>query len=447
MAVIFGLLTVWFQTYQVLHGRPAQSEGFLSRIALAGRALWFYLGKALLPINLTMIYPNWQTPAAAAGSYLPLVSLVAVFAVCWRSRRRWGKHVLFALAFFVINLFPVLGLFDMYFLQISRVSDHFQYLPLIGVVSGVAALLTVTAARLGRTRHATDGAKAPGERQEATVPALGWALAFLLVGGLSFATVQRSRLFATDEGLWQDTLVRNPAAWPAHNNLACLLAERHDLPQAIEHFEASLRLHPGNAAAQANLGQALAQTGRFAEAEPHFRTGLELKPNSAEAHRFYASALVAQGRVNEALPQFEAALQLQPNVDTRQDYAMALNRTGNAAAAVEQFRLVLSAKPDLVEALNNLAWILATCSDQKVRDGNKAVRLAEQSCRLTDYRQAIPVGTLAAAYAEAGRFPEAETTAKKAIALAEASGNARFAAINEQLLQLYHSGRAYHERR
>ena len=102
-------------------------------------------------------------------------------------------------------------------------------------------------------------------------------------------------------------------------------------------------------------------------------------------------------------------------------------------------------KPNWTEALNNLAWLLATCSDAAVRNGADAVRFAEQACRLTGYTRAQALGTLAAAYAEAGRFTEAATTAQKASEVARAGGDTRFAAVNERLARLYRAGRPYHE--
>jgi len=113
--------------------------------------------------------------------------------------------------------------------------------------------------------------------------------------------------------------------------------------------------------------------------------------------------------------------------------------------AVAQYRQVLAVKPDAIEALNNLAWLLATSSDDTLRDGPEAVRLAERACALTQYKEAAQLGTLAAAYAEAGRFADAVATAQKAFDFATAAGNARFAAINQQLLTLYQAGRPYHE--
>jgi tetratricopeptide (TPR) repeat protein len=106
---------------------------------------------------------------------------------------------------------------------------------------------------------------------------------------------------------------------------------------------------------------------------------------------------------------------------------------------------VLELDTNSVPALNNLAWLLATASDPHLRNGKEAVRLAEQACHLTQYKEAFLVGTLAAAYAEAGRFDDAVVTAQKARAAALAQGQTEIAARNEQLLELYKSGRAYHQ--
>jgi cytochrome c-type biogenesis protein CcmH/NrfG len=141
------------------------------------------------------------------------------------------------------------------------------------------------------------------------------------------------------------------------------------------------------------------------------------------------------------------AVEAQPDVQMRLQLAQLLMSTGDRAGAVVEYRKVLEAKPNNVDALNNLAGILATSADEKIRDGAEAVRLAERAVRLTGSKQATMIGTLAAAYAEAGRYPEAVTTAEKAVQLANASGNPRLAAMHQQLIALYTTGRPYHEPR
>ena len=127
------------------------------------------------------------------------------------------------------------------------------------------------------------------------------------------------------------------------------------------------------------------------------------------------------------------------------ELAESLFQQGDFAGAVARYRLALQSDPGLVRALNNLAWILATSPEAALRDGPEAVRLAEGACRLTQYKQTILVGTLAAAYAEAGRFLEAVTTAEMACTLATQAGDQALLARNQQLLELYRARQPYHE--
>ena len=98
-----------------------------------------------------------------------------------------------------------------------------------------------------------------------------------------------------------------------------------------------------------------------------------------------------------------------------------------------------------MDALNNLAWILATCPNHRLRSGPEAVAWAERACQLTGFKSATPVSTLAAAYAEAGRFPDAVSTANRALQLQNATGNFQQAAVNQQLLAFYQAGQPFHE--
>jgi tetratricopeptide (TPR) repeat protein len=124
--------------------------------------------------------------------------------------------------------------------------------------------------------------------------------------------------------------------------------------------------------------------------------------------------------------------------------ASLLYKTGNFREAVAQYRQVLIRQPDSSEALNNAAWLLATCPDAAVRNGAEAVRFARRACRLTQYQNAGMVGTLAAAYAEDRRFADAVATAEKAVALSTAAGETQFTAVNQQLLTLYRAGKPFH---
>ncbi len=420
LALAFGLMTVWFQRHQAMAGESAAS--FVGRFAQAGLALWFYLGKTLLPVKLSLIYPGWNIQAATPLAYVPLLLWCGGLALCWVYRRSWGRHALLGLGWFTINLFPVLGFFDMYYFALAPVGDQFEYLPLIGIAGLVAGALQAL--------------PAPGVRR-LTGPALATALSVL--------TVQRAGVFAKDETLWRDTLAKNPAAWSAHDNLGCILAEQGSLGAAMAEFRKSLELNRRSAAAHCNLGRALALEGEFAEAGRHFVAALQEKPSDAEIRRTYATALEEEGKPVEAMKQLRVALQLEPDVPTRVQLAALLYQTGQYGEAAAQYRQVLGRAPGTLEALNNLAWLLATCPEAPVRNGTKAVELAQAAERVSDGTNVAVLGTLAAAYAEAGRFSNAVATAEKAIGLARFTSNTNSAAVQESLLELYRTGRAYHE--
>ncbi len=425
LALAFGLLSAWFQKHLYLPGLTLAPESFGERLAQAGRAFWFYLGKALLPVNLNLVYPRWKEDASTLMSFLPALLVGAAFLLCWRFRRGWGRPVLFGLGVFAVALFPALGLINSQFLTRWQVSDHLQYLPLIAPVAlAAAALAAALPARVFR------GAAA------------------VLVMVLTVAAFERAQAFATPERLFRDTLAKNPDAWAAHNDLGVILADATNYPAAIEQFTASLQSNPDNPDAHANLAQALALEGKFAQAEPEFRKALALQPLEAQTHRNFAAALGQQGKPGEALLHLQAVLSLKPDLPTRLELAGLFFQEGDLRQAVAQYRQALRLAPDCLEALNNLGWLLATASEDKLRDGPGAVQLAERAQRLPPVKGMCVAGTLAAAYAEAGRFPEAVATAEKAVREETASGETRFADLNRQLLTLYRAGQtlARHDR-
>ncbi len=127
------------------------------------------------------------------------------------------------------------------------------------------------------------------------------------------------------------------------------------------------------------------------------------------------------------------------------ELAVTLSSQHKTAEAIAEYRAALKIQRNFSDALNNLAWILAANPNPQLRNGAEAVQLAEQACALTHNNQPVKVGTLAAAYAEAGRFDDAVNTAQKAHDLAVAQGKTDVAARNLELLQLYRARRPYRE--
>lgn len=421
LALLFSALTIYFQTHGAIRGVQVQTENLFERIADAGIAVWFYLGKALAPVNLCAIYPGWQETIPGALRLGPLLLLVGGFVTAWRFRKTWGRPVLVALGGFTLALFPVLGLFDMYFMIFARVSDHFAYVALLVVGASAAAALV-------------------------GIKSLVWrnSIAGVFLAGLMALTWQRAKVYATDEALWRDTVQKNPRAWNAHNNLACNLAERGELELAMKHFAISLELNPKNAPAHRNLGKALTLTGRFAEAEPHFRSALAARPDDGETLSAYAEGLSQAQRYPAAIELLQRAIAIRPTAALRRQLVPLLLITKDSGAALRELRELAKATPPSYEDLNNLAWLLATSPDAKIRNGAEAVALSKRACALTAYQKPIPLGTLAAAYAEIGDFTNAVKMAQAAIERSTAIGDTSFANMNRQLLRLYQSQQPFH---
>jgi Flp pilus assembly protein TadD len=173
----------------------------------------------------------------------------------------------------------------------------------------------------------------------------------------------------------------------------------------------ALQINPDYEAAHNNLGGALLEKGSVEGAISHYQKALQIDPGSAEAHNNLGNAQLQNGNVDEAVANFKKALQI---------------------------------KPDYAEAQNNLAWLLATCPQASLRDGKMAVELALRANQLASSRNPVLLGTLAAAYAEAGRFAEAVETAKAALQLAEMQSNISLADDIRSRLKLYQAGIPFH---
>jgi hypothetical protein len=130
---------------------------------------------------------------------------------------------------------------------------------------------------------------------------------------------------------------------------------------------------------------------------------------------------------------------------TQVEIADDLCRNGDFAGAIAQYRRALETHPNLPDLLNNLAWLLATCPDPSARNGREAVEFSEKACRITHYNTTALVGTLGAAYAEAGRFTDACETAQKACLLAAEVEDDNLLKRNRELLELYRTGRPFHQ--
>ncbi|SPE59355.1 putative Tetratricopeptide TPR_2 repeat protein [Verrucomicrobia bacterium] len=228
--------------------------------------------------------------------------------------------------------------------------------------------------------------------------------------------------------------------------MAMLLQRQGQTAKAEQSFRELVETHPQVANVHTAFADFLVQTGRSAEAEVEYRAAIQLQTPNVALLRSYAATLSQQAKVKEAIQELERALELEPTHPlVNFELAELLSQEGRNREAIARYETALQADPKLVRALNNLAWVLATDSDERVRNGPRAIQLAQRACELTEWKAPLLVGTLAAAQAEAGHFAEAIAMAEKARDLARTANQPEVAKRNEELLQLYRAGKPVRE--
>ena len=236
----------------------------------------------------------------------------------------------------------------------------------------------------------------------------------------------------------------NPAFLEAHNNLGVALTQLGQFDDAIAQFRLVLGADPDFPQARNNLGVALLESGRAGEAIPQLQRLIEANPRSADLHGTLGRALAAERRWDEAIAHFRQAVEIDPRAaNSRFNLGDALYAQGKTAGALAEWREGLKLEPENVAVLSRTAWTLATSPDQAVRNGAESLALAERAMKVTGGREPAVFDALAAAYAEAGRFPEALKTAQAGLALTTAKTDPRVTAGLKSRAALYATGVPY----
>jgi protein O-mannosyl-transferase len=208
-----------------------------------------------------------------------------------------------------------------------------------------------------------------------------------------------------------------------HNNLGNVLAAKGDSEAAIAEYQKALAITPLFAAAHNNLGNIFAGQSRPDKAIAEYQAALVIKPDFAEARKSLELVQAAQARLNSAVAHYEKMLDAHPdNADIHYNLGSILVSGGRPGKALMEYRSALQLKADDQATLNDLAWLLATCPQAELRNGAEAIELARRAERVSGGKDPDVLDTLAAAYAEAGKFSEAVAAAGKALRLAEQHG-------------------------
>ena len=339
-------------------GREVLELGYTlaERMLIAGRALWFYAGKLVWPLELAVIYPLWEIDARSVAGWAYVVAAAGFALALWLLRERIGRGPLAGALYFALTLAPVLGFVDYGYMQFSFVADRFQYLAGIGVLAvllgaaahGVGKLPAAGRVAVGATgrARAEPGARAAPEVR-AAAPRLvryaqwlrrgAWGLAVAVVVLLGALTWRQAGIYRDEIALFSHIVAHNPAARDAHLNLGSALFEADRMEEGLAASRIAAEQRPESAGALANVGRALVYFERFTEAEEHLRRALELDRRSTTAHQNLAEALRKQGRHLEAVESYRAVLELDAG------FALAYAGMGTALYEVRRYPGALAA--------------------------------------------------------------------------------------------------------
>jgi tetratricopeptide (TPR) repeat protein len=417
-----------------------------------------YLGKLFCPVNLAAFYPYDMSPKCwlVGGS----IFILAAITVCAILQFRRFPFLAVGWLWFLGMLVPVIGI-----IQVGQQSmaDRYTYLPSIGIFFGITWMLA---------ELSTNRATLITLFSTAAVAALIACLA-LTPSQVGFwrnsETLYRHAVEVTHENaygeymlaftlddnkeydkaitLYKDSLRIDPTFGAAENNLARDYAMQEKFTDATNHYARATVLSPTNAIIHYNFAESLIRLNDFAGAETEYRESLKRDPAFAQARFGLGMMFVKQQQYDKAIPEMIEVSKADPtNAAPHRILGDCYNDTGNTADAIKEYQLCLKLEPTNVIVLNNLAWIYAAHYAATFRNGPEGVKAGEKACDLTEWKEPMFIGTLAAAYAEAGDFDKAVSAAQKAHDLAEAAGFKDLAATNENLLKLYQTRQPFHEK-
>jgi tetratricopeptide (TPR) repeat protein len=448
LSLLSSLLTWWAQRAFM---RSTSEIPLVLRAENAIVSYVRYLRQLLWPADLAPFYPHPQ----ALPLLLVIVAaalLVAISAVVlYYGRKR--PYLTTGWGWYLIMLLPVIGLVQV---GDQALADRYTYLPQIGIV--LAITWTVADATAG-------------------IRQLQRFVAFTAVAvtvTLAWCACHQTRYWRNSESLWLQTLAVTKNNDLAHNNLGSVWWRGGRVDDAIREYEAALKITPESPLARNNLGSAFLKQGKVAEAIQEFQRVLSRDPQSITGRFNLAGALLRSGRVTEAVAEYERVLAIKPDfaqghlalghalmraerladaiaqfkiaVQLQPGHAHARNSLATAFAAKQQWgeaircwRETFEIDPNNVAAQSGLAWTLATAPDPALRNGAEALAISRRLSQTTEASNPMILRVLAAAYAEAGRFPEAIETTERGIALATSQHRADLAGFLQGDLKLLQS--------
>jgi tetratricopeptide (TPR) repeat protein len=480
LSVASGLVTLWAQRSGVA---SVEKLPVISRITNGLVAYVIYLKQMIWPVRLAAFYPHPEDtlPVWEIGLAFTLIVLASAGAIVLRPKR---PYIFTGWFWYLVMLLPVIGLIQA---GSQAHADRYTYLPQIGlyiflswtiadaiasrrqcrIAAAMASLAVIALAwrahiqasywRNGESlwRHALDVTSgnfmahdgvgvsllSQGRLDEAIDQ---FQMALKIAPGFSAAetnlSIALTRKGRIDDAITQlRTLVKeHPDDPEAHYQLGNALLKKGDSQGAIAAYEKALSLQVRYPTAHYNFGIALDRNGRIDEAIAHYQEAVREDPHYADAYYLLGNDLLRKARVDDAIGAYERALKSRPRYpEVENNIGFALLQKGRSSEAIAHWQNALAIQPDSVDSLNNLAWILATFPETWIRNRGQALALAERANQLSGNKNPKILRTLAAAYAENGRFTEARVIAETGLQLANAQGNPALASILEGDIALY----------
>jgi tetratricopeptide (TPR) repeat protein len=374
VAVVLTAINLWFQTHGT--GDVIREVSLIQRLLGAGAVIWFYLEKAIFPLHLVFVYPQWHIDPNNPLWWLPDIATATVTFFLLRNRNssqwKWIRPAIFAWAFFCIALLPVMGFTDVGYMRHSLVADHYQHIALIAVVALVAAaFFRLRELQLPVNQQAFNG------------------VAGLMVVTFAVLTWQQSSGYVDAMTLYTKTVADNPESWLVQHNLGFEYYKAGKLDAAISHYETALRLNPDCAVAYRNLGNALSDLDRLPEAIENYNKALYIAPSDPVAHYNLGMALTLSGHPDQAEPHYRKAIELNPGYpDANHAMGLLLASRGQYQDAIDYFQQTLKADPDFVEADVNMASAYAALGNfvEAIKYAETALELArsKKDAKLAD---------------------------------------------------------------
>jgi tetratricopeptide (TPR) repeat protein len=396
-----------------------------ARLANAVVTYVVYLWQTVWPVKLAAFYPYPESnyTLLTVGGATAILLLLTTAAV-WL--RKTQPYLFVGWFWYLGMLVPVIGIMQV---GLQSHADRYTYLPQIGISIAATWLFAEMAQTWRRHREVLA------------------AIALLTICGFASLAWLQTRHWNDSRTLWVRTAAVTRNNDVAENNLGVLLEHDGKVGEALSHYTKALEIERTRrnarydisiAATENNLGNALFRNGSVEQAISHYRRAVAIRRDYADGFYNLGAALEQNGEIDEAIGCYENALSIRPDdAAVHASLADALARTHRDVQAIAHYEKAVAIDHDAVLPRNNFAWLLSTAADASQRDSSKAIALAREALAKSGGNNPIVLRTLAAAYAESGRFAEAIAAAERGLEVARQGGDSARARALTHDLELY----------